>query len=687
MAFEFPQLGDDFGGLGADFGAPELGLGEMPFGEGMNPSMPAMGMGDMFSLLDGVPAGLEGSGEDFAAEGIDGSAIQLAGADLDRFKHRFQMALSTAKGAMSSIHEEAKRDREVYKTLPRTPAYPGGPDITMPLSSNKVDGVIAHFRDAIEQRPLASFSVDSGTGPSAAEATATAPVCEAFLEREINRSGSRERLVGALTDEAVIVGTGIAPLSVAQYDKESFVQIGAIIRIEDFFVDRISVENLKDVTCFYRFKERYYNLVEWGERGLVDATAVEKMRGHSTSEPLSLEERDYGFQEGVTLDEETAIHTLFRGYMRYRAEGEARTRLWEVVYSESKQEFLSIRENPARRAFDAPPIIMQRVGKQSGQLFGRGVVRRLDPQQRIADNAINTHLALNNLAASPPVTYRENSPFGQALRASGQGGLYPGMMIPTSGDPNRNDLAVLDQFRNPGLAFQDVQFSNQLADQATFTEEAIGSSSDPRKTLGQFQVEVQRGTMRVRVDLAHYAYDAAMSLRMYWAMMMAYKLAPAGVVEVERDGKLLAFTEVDSDALVQQTSDAMLPLVQSGELSLMDSIQVGDMIQNTRLTDGRIPFARRDDLTISLTGTKVIADKVAELQMLMSLTPMITSLLPMAMQDQYVWYHLRSVITSMGFKDVDKRMPPDPGVVLDDPMMRQQAAAPFMQYLEKSTVM
>ena len=108
---------------------------------------------------------------------------------------------------------------------------------------------------------------------------------------------------------------------------------------------------------------------------------------------------------------------------------------------------------------------------------------------------------------------------------------------------------------------------------------------------------------------------------------------------------------------------------------------------NMRLTDDMIPSARRSDLTIHLTGTKIIADKAAELEMLRELTPLILQGIELARQDSYWNYHMRSIIDAMGFKDIEKRIPADPGKVLDDPAQRLALGNPLAQTITHSSNM
>jgi len=322
------------------------------------------------------------------------------------------------------------------------------------------------------------------------------------------------------------------------------------------------------------------------------------------------------------------------------------------------------------------------VDKDPKSLFGRSIMRRLESIQEMADNAINSHLALNNLAASPPFVYKQHSPFGRLLESKRR--ILPGIGIPSLRDDPGDEVKTID-IRNPGLSLQDIGVAQQFADRATFTEEAIGTSSDSRKTLGQFRVEMQRGTMRVRLDLGDLAYDAASTLSMLWAMVVKYKIEPAGVIEVEQGGKFLAAREIDEQEIEGVMDSIVMPMFAQGELSVDDLAELEQEF-NARLTDDVIPSARRSDLTIHLTGTKIVADKATELAMLNDLTPMMLQGLQLARQDSFWNYHLRSIIEAMGFKDVDKRIPADPGVIAEDDV-RSQLGAPLADTVSRSSNM
>ena len=646
--------------------------------------------GDPFSFGDDLFADLnapslfeDAFSLDFSTDTVEG-AIVLTGKDLERFKFRLDQSLARAMQRMETIHADARADRQVYRTMMREQEYEGQPNLTTPISANKADGLLAHIVDAIEARPLGSFSPE-GIGRPAEQAAQVAPLNAAYLEREINRGGSRERLIRDLSKEAVQVGTGIAKLAMVQHPSgEWFAQVADIIKLESFYVDRVAVTNLKH--CFSAYEERipFYQLEEMADGGLIDRDALEKIRAsHSAAfTPTEGEEDANFFESSHAYQEETAVQKLYHCYMRYRAAGEAKTQLYEAMWSAEWKELLAVRVNSVSAAFDHPPIALHRIGKDSKHLFGRGVVRRLAPIQEMADNAINSHLALNNLAASPPFVYKQHSPFGRLIQS--QRRILPGIGIPSLGAPNQDDVKPLD-IRNPGLSLQDIGVAQQFADKATYTEEAIGSSAD-RKTLGQFRVEMQRGTMRVRLDLGDLAYDASTTLTMLWAMMIAYKVKPAGIVEVEEGGRFLASRTIEEDEIAEVMDGIVMPMFAQGELTPQDLAALEQEF-NDRLTGGIIPSARRSDLTIHLTGTKIIADKATELDMLSQLTPYMLQGLELAHQSSYFNYHLRSIIEAMGFKDADKRIPPDPGAEPADDATRQQLGAPLAETITRSSNM
>jgi hypothetical protein len=612
--------------------------------------------------------------------------IELTGKDLQRFKYRADQMISNSRMKMRTIHEEAKKDREWALAIPKTPKYEGGPDITMPIIAGKDQGLAAHMRDAIEQRPLASIT-PAGIGLSDESATNIAPLCEAYLEREINRTNSREIVASAMPKEVAEVGTSLVELSLTEIGGETYIQLGNIIRIENFYCDRINVDTLAETSCWYEYKERHYELEDAAELGIYDRDAIDVMASASSNAKLSQEEENLNFNEGDTFAEENSLRDLIRGFMRFRPDGEKETYLYEFVRGSDNMEYLSIRRTKFTMAFNAPPIGIARIGKRAGTLFGRGLGRRLEAQQKMADKYINNHLAATDFMGSPPYLYRANSAIGNAIERTSKRGLLPGQAIPTIGMPNVRDIEPLQLFNSgSGFNLQNVDIATRFSDVSTFAEAAIGSDSgSSRKTLGQFQIEVQNGTLRLRSDLSDFAYDMAIILKMYWASVVAFKIIPSGVVEIEDGGKLIAVDDIDADELSVAIARILNPLTSTGRLD-METASKFQAEYNSMLTNGMIPGVRRPDMSISLSGTRVIADKVSELQLQFQLLPTAVQLFEGARQDSVINYWLRSLVIAAGFKDVDKRVPADPNATVD-PATRSQLLAPYMQMLQTSSNM
>ena len=610
------------------------------------------------------------------------SPIELSGDDLRRFQYRFHSALDKADSEMTQIHADAEQDRKVFKTVPRVPAYEGGPDITSPVTADFGEGILAHIKDAIEMRPLVSFSPE-GVGPSAETATEIAPIYEALLEREINRSDSREIIANELAHEAVVTGTAIVRLSLAQHPDELFVQTSRTIRLENFFVDRITARDLTNVTCAYRYKERLYNLEEQAEQGYLDKDAVAKLRSHYSSDEEEIaEEGELQFDESTAFAEENTLHTLYCGYMRFAPAGDT-SKLYEIYYHRDTRTILALRENPAKDAYDAPPLALVRIGKQPGFLFGRGVARRLESEQKVADNAINTHLALNNVAAAPPVNYNVNNPIARKLAQSRA--LEPNMWIPNYGPPDKNDILPIS-IPNPGLALQDYQISLQMAQRRTYTDESLGQSGSTRKTLGQYRMEVSKGTLKLRLDLGDFAYDMARMLKMYWSMVVAYKVEPAGILTVDPAGKLLGNREYPGEELAQAVVEVGSGMLLNGEMQVQDMAEI-DQHFNKMLTAGRVPSAKRQDLTLSLSGTRIIADKLGEVEMEVQLMPIVLNLIEGARVDTYINYWGRSILRKAGFTDLEKRWPQDPGQMVLNPFERFMLMQPANEVIGRNSSM
>lgn len=609
----------------------------------------------------------------------DGPPVILEGEDLDKFKMRFRSFLENGISAMTTIHNKSKRNRHAYRMTARKPEYVGQPNLTTPMTKNKTDGVIANMRDSVEMRPITNVSPE-GIGRAAQEAGEVSHLVQAILERELNLSGSREVITHQSTHETGVVGNlGILMVPTTHESGETFIKMEAI-PLEDIVVDDPSALNVDGIALAYRKRYRMYELAEMAEAGYIDQAAFERLSAFTSdrdSKTISEEAAKFTPEEVTQFpDNDMGQRTVYVGYMRYRQIGEMRASLFQCMWHRSANEMLMIRKEPYGRAFDGPNFDLARIGVGDG-LFGVGIPERLAALQEFTDNAFNSHIALNNLAANPPGYVREGSALDGWLARNARFGVRGGTMI-RSRDMDQPDLKLFE-FPNNGLNIRDIDIANQMGSQATFTEEAIGAPTPGRRTLGQYQGETMKGTIRLRKDLGDFASDWARILQKYWAMVVAYKIIPAGVIEVEQGGKLVAAQEIPADEVKKVITNVLTPMLGNGFIAQEDWEEVELEIQDM-LTEGRIPSVRRSDLTISLAGTRVIADQLSEIEMEreflgLALTP---GIMDLAEGDQRINYILRSYGRKLGLKDMDKRLPAEPTQNME-PGQRNSLLTPFAE--------
>lgn len=643
-----------------------------------DPFLGGFGLGGEFS---GAPSLL---GQGFSLEKPD-NPIELTGSDLRRFNYRFFDSFESSKFQMYKVHEDALINQAVYEMVNRISPIDGTEQYTTPMSRNTANGVVAHIKDAIEQPQLFGFKTRS-FGALAAEATQTAALCAAMLEREVEVGGSRAVITSDTVRSAVFMGTAVTPMRLSSQklrNDEQFFYWDEPIPLTNFFVDRVSTRNLWETNCFYYDRQRMYTLEEMALTGILDQDAVEMMMNSHITNARTFGEDLLEFDEHHRFAAENALVTILYGYMRFRPEGSKYAKLYEAIADISGRKFLSLRCNPYEDAYDSPPLNLWRIGTMPNSLFGTGILQRLKNTQQMMDREINNYFQYSDKLAQPPYIYREKSWIGEKIKREGQGAIRAGMAIPSKyGD--LNDLSFLDWKGNPNVSFGSMQVIQKLKEDATYTNEAL-SSTDSRKTLGQTQIEAQRGTLNLRVDLSDFANDAAIAGEMFWRAIVAYKIRKSGVVEVYKGGKLLAYNIIKGQELNQITRQLIYQKLLTGEM-LPDEAAAFQIEFNQKLTNGKIPHVNRLDLAVSLTGTKIIADKMSELAMLERLTQYITALLPAASQDSHINMHLRSLMLAMGIKDTDLRMPSDPNKNVMDSQEFQALTLEFNQILQKSAL-
>lgn len=652
-----------------------------PFaGSGLGPLDQMMGVGGM------DPPGAGGFAQSFGdtfggwpEAQADGPPVVLEGEDFDKFKMRFRAFLENGISAMTTTHNKAKRNRHAYRMTARKPEYAGQPNLTTPLTKNKTDGVIANMRDSVEMRPIVNVSPE-GIGKAAQEAGEIAHLVQAIMERELNLSGSREVITHQSTHETGVVGNlGILMVPTTHESGETFIKMETI-PLEDIVVDDVNARDVDGIMLAYRKKYRMYELAEMAEAGYIDQAAYEGLRGfitdrdtHTVAEEAANSTPDVMVQEP---ENDMGQRTVYIGYMRYREADQMQASLFQCMWHRSSSQMLMLRKEPYGRAFDGPNMDLVRIGVGDG-LFGVGIPERMSALQEFTDNAFNSHIALNNLAANPPAYVREGSALDGWLGRNARFGVRGGTII-RSRDMDQPDLKMFE-FANNGLNIRDIEMASDMASQATFTEESIGAPVQGRRTLGQYQSESMKGTIRLRKDLGDFASDWARVLQKYWAMIVAYKIIPAGVIEVEQGGKLVAAQDIPSDEVKKVILNVLTPMLGNGFIAQEDWEDVEFEVQDM-LTDGGIPSVRRSDLTISLAGTRVISDMLSEIEMErefmgIALTP---GIMDLAEGDQRINYTLRSYGRKLGLKDMDKRLPAEPTQNMESDR-RNQLMQPFAE--------
>ena len=609
--------------------------------------------------------------------GTDEGLIALSNEDEQRLLYQVRDALSKAEGVMANVRQRARIDRNYYEMLEKIPAYKDGPNYTVPTTRNKTDGVFSHILETIEQTPL--FSVSGYTEDD----IAVAAVNQAYLEREVAFGDNRERLTSGTVKETGVVGTAFVYLEMVEGpNNEPFVQAG-IAKLENMFIYPVEVNDLSQCFVARRFKQPYYILEEQAERGLLVPERVEKLRSSfAVGDSLVPNKTQPDQTQDFHFSEEMHPHELFEFYIRFRPKGE-KISLFHGIYHQPTHQLLRATLNPYREAFDAPPYRNVRFMSHENYALGTSLPSVLRTPQKIFDDALNSRAAYNRIAATPPYLYNWNN---KQLRKALQDGIIPGMGIPNMGPMDRRDIGAIE-FPHPNLTIQDMEMARQLADEATYNDATIGGiSGTTRKTKYQFQTEFNVGMLRLRLNLRDYIYDMSSVGQMIRAMQVAYKVRREGIVKVDTDSrisKLLSFTPITTEMLSQDIPQILLSMPPE---ELQDFDLVGFATDFERmLVNNTIPPASHQGLKVSMTGSKIISDKVYESAMYEEFASYI-SLLPHAAEDTRIWYYLKRVAESKGIIDWRRLIGEDPQTKLDNATF-SQIVQPFNEVMQRrSTV-
>lgn len=568
--------------------------------------------------------------------------FDITGNALDRLVLRVRSDLARAKGRKTKLNAQAKRYRKIIDLQPKNPPYEGAPDITLPLTRAKRDGVVSHLTDALDVEPLYSAK------PLTAEAASVAPIWEALMEKELIDSGGREQVL-ATVPESADVGTAILGWSIALNARGEPVIQESLTKFENFFAYPVSVDDFTNASTFRFYKDPWFVLDRMVKQNLLDREGVDELRGGGgTGENLTYEEERDGNRDSEFSNEQE-LHSLWECYVRWNGE------LWRVVFSERLNRALSAKRNPFREAFDAPPYEPIRVMKKPGYVWGHAVPQLLEAIQKLMDNAENSRMAYNQFAISPVIMADRMNPFTQQVRG---GGLAPGMVIETMGPPQANGVEILE-FPAPQVTVQDMELAQRFADLATFTDFQMQGApfASSRRTATEVRTSFNVGTLKLRSMLRDLREDLSRAARKRWALIELFKVKPAGVMQVYREGKQYLLADEDLDASYMGIALQQFQMAEG--ISPQEMVDINRINNVYQLVDGSIPGVKRDDIRWQPNGSDVIPDKVAELQKLDSFAPFL-NFLGAAQQDGRIWYFLKLRLQLMGRHDWQKLIGEEP---------------------------
>lgn len=583
----------------------------------------------------------------------------------EQFLQRVRSDLALAQGRKTKLNKAITRWRKVLDldAKERLP-YPGAPDLTLPLTRTKRDGIVAHLHDALDVEPF--FSAVGYTE----EAMEIAPAYEALMERELMLSGGREQYLMAIR-EAVDVGTGILGWSIAYNVNGEPVVQETLTRLENFFAYPVAVDDLTNCSTFRRYKEPWFILKRMADDGLINPEIVDLMKDSGGDGPTMAQEETRDNTKDGYFSEEQEMHLIWECYVRWEGE------LWRVLYSEKHRDALSVHRNPFREAFDAPPYEPQRIMRKPGYLFGHSIPQLLEAIQKLMDNAENARISYNQFAIAPIIQADATNPY---IRKLDDNGVAPGMIIRTPGPPNMAGIQAL-QLPKPDLTIEEMELAQRFAEQATFNDFQI--AGDPfaagRRTATEVRTSFNIGTLKLRRMLGDLRVDMARAAKKRWALIELFKVRPAGVTPVYREGKQFL---ISSDGVtVEEIREAFM---QFAAMEGLDPAQLVQEVQDPSLflneyqlgPNNQIPGMKRDDIRWMPNGSDVIPDKVAELQKMDGFAPYM-GWLEAAQMDERIWYFLKVRLLLMNRYDWKK-------FIGENPRVRMEREA-FMELMQQLT--
>lgn len=659
-----------------------------PFEEGYSPTRSSdipktfEPVGITGATVPGEAAPIDVSFRDVGPAGNVSAQLQLDQYNLDRLMHRVRQAHGEAIAAKGKVDRDAVRDRQAYDLEDKVQAYKGQPNITLPLTRNKVDG-------GIGQLIAAAFDSDTiaAADPLTDEAVDVAPIYDALMDRELKLDGADQTLKMSLR-EAAIVGTSFVGFNLTRMSTGETAIQANLVRLENFHFFPLEVDDLSDCTTFERYTMPYFRMKEQAAAGVFDPGKVAEMKNrYGSSQPLTKEAKDAQSQTSF-WDDETATKELLRVYIRYTPESKENLyastptsdlrppTLYQVICEKSSFLPLSVKPNPLREAIDMPPYAPMRIAKRAGWLPGGSWAKLLRAVQKIADDAMNDRMAYNKFAITPVIQGDSSNPIFQRLEKTG-GRLVPGTVIPTNGRPDMAGIQAL-QLPSPVVTIEDLNLAVEWADQGTHSDfQLSGQMPTKRATLGEVQMARGAGELKLRVNMLDFADDFTNALKMAWALIDAYKVDPQGVMEVSRDGAthLVSSDEITPEMMSEQVQAMVQEAQQSQDMETLQELAtkikmvddpmtgmptgVIEKIGDYKLTKGGVPSTRRGDIGWGLASMSTVADKATLRANLDAFAPYM-QWLPQADMDTRTWEFLKMRAVAADIKGYKKFLGADP---------------------------
>lgn len=615
-------------------------------------------------------------------------AIELQGSDRDRFFNYVFHAYDQSMSRHMSWHRQIRQFRAVFQLVKRKASLDSDEEpnlYTAPGSANKVTGVSAHIIEGIEQPEILSVAPFRGV-KSLDDVTEVCRRVGAYMNREIELSSSREIIVQDMPKEAVGMGSAFSPLVLGDtpINGEYFWQWSPLIPIEDVLIDNWTARFIWQTNIFWLQRHIMNDLLPLADQGIIDKNEADKLYMMGSNVEQSFQEEFMGAGVNNSLDykdDNEALHLRY-GYYRFRPSGKRKSEYWYTIFDPQKRIGLAAMRSPFADIADIPAMNVGRTGKMVGRFYGRGVIERLMPVQEMTDRELNNYLATSDWNASPPFEYQQSSAFGQAYaKKGGKMRLMAGLGIPTLNQPGQQSVRTIEYNNNAGGFFGNMSLLSSFEDDATYTDPFLGQN-DSRKTLGEFQISVNKGNLKLKLDLSDFDYDMNLNFKMYYSAIL-FKIKYQGVVQVHDGGDLLAYKDIPIDAIDEQLTSMLMQYYSGG---LADGEEVLKALEqfSGRMSQGKIPGAKRSDIDIRLKGTKILADKMGDFMKLEKVLPTIATWYQAASQDSKMWYNLRTFLEAADIQDIDKRIPEDPNKYMN-PDEVFQLLVPYLEFMRSQS--